>query len=74
MEKTYQVTGMTCQHCVMKVKKALESIEGVNAAEVTLDPPRAVVQMTAPIPVEALNEVLGMYGAYALQEDVSTTA
>lgn len=74
MEKTYRVTGMTCQHCVMKVKKALESIEGVESASVTLEPPQAVVKMTGEIPLEALNEVLSMYGAYALQEALSTSA
>ncbi len=31
-----QVRGMTCHHCVMAVKKALESVQGVRAAEVDL--------------------------------------
>ena len=65
---------MTCQHCVMKVRKALESIEGVTSANVSLEPPRAVVSMTDAIPLEAMNEVLGMYGTYKLEEDVSTVA
>jgi copper chaperone len=37
------VGGMTCGHCVMAVKKALSGVAGVGNAEVTLDPPRAVV-------------------------------
>jgi len=37
------VKKMTCNHCVMAVKKSLEEIEGVVSAEVTLSPPRAVV-------------------------------
>lgn len=37
------VAGMTCGHCVMAVKKALYGVDGVKSAEVTLDPPRAIV-------------------------------
>jgi copper chaperone len=37
------VGGMSCGHCVMAVKKALSAVDGVGSAEVTLDPPRAVV-------------------------------
>jgi copper chaperone len=37
------ITGMTCGHCVAAVKKALAEVPGVEAVEVTLSPPRAVV-------------------------------
>lgn len=37
------ITGMTCGHCVAAVKKALAAVPGVEAVEVTLSPPRAVV-------------------------------
>ncbi|MBE0607010.1 MAG: heavy-metal-associated domain-containing protein [Deltaproteobacteria bacterium] len=37
------ITGMTCGHCVAAVKKALMAAPGVEAVEVTLSPPRAVV-------------------------------
>jgi len=37
------ITGMTCGHCVTAVKKALAAVPGVEAVEVTLSPPRAVV-------------------------------
>lgn len=46
---TLKVDGMTCQHCVMAVKKALESVEGVSAAEVDLDSGSARVQGQADI-------------------------
>jgi len=38
------VEGMSCEHCVARVKKALEGVEGVRAARVTLEPGRAVVE------------------------------
>jgi uncharacterized protein len=38
------ISGMTCGHCVASVKRALSSSAGVSSAEVTLKPPRAIVQ------------------------------
>ena len=37
------VTGMTCMGCAGSVKTALEEVEGVEAAEVTIDPGKAIV-------------------------------
>ncbi len=37
------ITGMTCEHCVRAVTKALERVPGVERAEVTLRPGGAVV-------------------------------
>ena len=58
MVKQYQVAGMMCKHCVGRVERALNSIEGVKA-EVTLEPPVAKVEFEGePLSVEALQEVL----------------
>ncbi len=38
-----KITGMTCNHCVMHVKKALQSVAGVDSVDVILEPGRAVV-------------------------------
>ena len=46
MEKDHvalAITGMTCGHCVAAVKKALAAVPGVDAVDVTLSPPRALV-------------------------------
>ncbi len=32
--KTIEIDGMSCQHCVMAVKKGLEAIDGVSEADV----------------------------------------
>ena len=40
---TLNVTGMTCQHCVAAVTKALKGVPGVESAEVSLEQKRAVV-------------------------------
>ncbi len=31
-----KIEGMSCQHCVMSVKKALGSVRGVSSAEVSV--------------------------------------
>ncbi len=40
---TLVISGMTCRHCVMAVKKGLAFVPGVSDVVVTLEPPRAVV-------------------------------
>ena len=36
MQTTIRVKGMTCQHCVMSVKKALSKLEGIQHVDVDL--------------------------------------
>jgi copper chaperone len=33
---TLTIEGMSCQHCVMKVKKAIDDVQGVSDVEVTI--------------------------------------
>jgi len=35
-ETILTIEGMSCQHCVMSVKKALESINGVSSVDVSI--------------------------------------
>ncbi len=44
-----KVTGMTCNHCVMHTKKALEAVSGVENAEVNLEAGAAKVTGTAKV-------------------------
>ncbi len=39
-----KVEGMSCNHCVMAVKKALERVPGVERAEVSLERGEALVE------------------------------
>ena len=36
MQTTIRVKGMTCQHCVMSVKKVLSKLEGIQNVDVDL--------------------------------------
>jgi copper chaperone len=33
-EISMKIDGMSCQHCVMSVKKAVDAVEGINSSEV----------------------------------------
>ena len=43
-QETIKVEGMSCGHCVMRVKKAIEGVEGVSKADVDLQKKQAVVE------------------------------
>lgn len=35
-EAVIKIEGMTCQHCVMRVKKAIEGLAGITKADVQI--------------------------------------
>ncbi len=35
-ETSFKIEGMSCQHCVMRVKKAIDAIKGVERSEVEI--------------------------------------
>ncbi len=47
-EITLRIKGMTCGHCVAAVTQALQSVNGVESAQVDLEKGRGVVTGTAP--------------------------
>ncbi len=46
MTKKLEISGMSCDHCVSHVKSALESIEGVSQADVSLENHEAEVTLS----------------------------
>lgn len=54
MEKTLNVEGMMCQHCVAHVTKALEKVEGVASVDVSLEENRATVALSADVADQVL--------------------
>jgi len=44
---TLKISGMTCNHCVMAVSKALAKVPGVESADVSLEKAQAVVKGNA---------------------------
>jgi len=35
-EINMKIDGMSCQHCVMSVKKAVDAVEGIHSSEVAV--------------------------------------
>ncbi|PKN69217.1 MAG: mercury transporter [Deltaproteobacteria bacterium HGW-Deltaproteobacteria-12] len=47
--KTIKVKGMSCQHCVMAVTKALGAIDGIKDVQVDLKKGQASFEETKPV-------------------------
>ena len=58
MEKTMKIEGMMCGHCEARVKKALEALAEVSAADVSHEKGTAVVTLSAPLADEALKKAV----------------
>ncbi len=56
--REYKVEGMMCKHCVGRVERALNTIEGAKIT-VTLEPPIAIIEYDGePLSVEELQQIL----------------
>lgn len=69
MTHTYIINGMTCGKCVARVKSALEKIDGIEKAEVTLEPQQAVITMKHHISTTILQKAVKEAGDYTITED-----
>jgi len=49
--RTYTVTGMTCEHCVMSVTEEITALDGVT--DVAVAPPPGAVTVTSDGPLDA---------------------
>ena len=67
MNKTVYIEGMMCMHCVAHAKKALEAIEGVEQAEVSLEEGRATLTLSAPVEDALLTNAVTEAGYTALR-------
>ena len=66
---TYQVTGMTCEHCVHAVTGELKNLDGVREVRVDLRPggeSAVTVTSKAPLAVGAIAAALDEAGDYQL--------
>ncbi|MCI8328841.1 MAG: heavy metal translocating P-type ATPase [Oscillibacter sp.] len=58
MEKSMKIEGMMCGHCEARVKKALEALPEVSAADVSHEKGTAVVTLSAALSDEALKKAV----------------
>jgi copper chaperone len=71
---TYQVTGMTCEHCVRAVRQELARLGGVREVSVELIPggsSAVTVTSDGPLPADAVAAALDEAGDYRLAGTVS---
>ena len=61
-KKILSVTGMSCDHCVKHVKSALEGIDGVADADVSLDAEKATVTVAESVSDITLTEAVKAAG------------
>ncbi|RJP56274.1 MAG: mercury transporter [Deltaproteobacteria bacterium] len=59
---TIKVKGMSCNHCVMAVTKALNEIEGIKNVKVDLDKGVASFDEEKPVSVDTVREHVGRFG------------
>lgn len=64
MKKIVNITGMGCEGCATKVKKALEALPGVESVEVELAAKRAVVNLQDTVADQALIDAVNAIGKY----------
>lgn len=60
--KTIKIKGMSCQHCVKAVTKALGEIEGVQDVKVDLPKGEASFEETKPVDAQELREKIKKAG------------
>ncbi len=58
MEKTLKIEGMMCGHCEATVKKALEALEGVDAAVVSHEKGTAVVTLSGEVSADVFKKTI----------------
>ena len=66
---TYQVTGMTCEHCTRAVSEELTALDGVTGVSVDLVPggtSAVTVSSEAPLAEQAVAAALDEAGDYRL--------
>ncbi|NLO70630.1 MAG: heavy-metal-associated domain-containing protein [Porphyromonadaceae bacterium] len=61
MEKTIIINGMSCRHCVARVEKALNRIDGVEA-KVDLATRTANLNLSKPVSDDVIREAMDNVG------------
>ena len=62
MQQTFRIDGMHCGGCVARVTRALKTV--ADDAVVTLDPPRATLESSAPLSIEEVQAAVSRAGNY----------
>jgi Cu+-exporting ATPase len=64
MKQVFHIEGMHCGGCVARVTRALKSI--TDDVEVTLDPPRATLEVPSALTAEEVQAAVATAGDYTV--------
>ena len=59
---TVKVKGMSCQHCVASVTKALSEIEGITDVQVNLEKGEATFNEQSPVSKDTIKDAIAKIG------------
>jgi copper chaperone len=59
---TIKVKGMSCQHCVASVTKALSGIEGISDVQVSLEKGEATFNEKNPVDEQTVKDAIAKIG------------
>ncbi|MGI6122959.1 MAG: heavy-metal-associated domain-containing protein [Acetivibrionales bacterium] len=62
MTKKILIEGMSCQHCVNHVKNALEELEGIKSAKVSLENKSAEIELNHDVDDEKIKAAIDEVG------------
>jgi copper chaperone len=62
MQAIIKVKGMSCQHCVASVTKALSEIEGITDVQVDLDKGEATFSEQGPVAEQSIKDAITKIG------------
>ncbi|HHU90519.1 MAG TPA: heavy-metal-associated domain-containing protein [Clostridiaceae bacterium] len=58
MIKKISIEGMSCQHCVNHVKNALEELDGIRSAKVSLENKSAEIELSHDVDNEIIESAI----------------
>jgi copper chaperone CopZ len=64
MQQEFRIDGMHCSGCVARVTKALQAI--ADDVQVTLEPPRATLEVADPLPLDEVKAAVKRAGDYVV--------
>jgi len=59
---TIKIKGMSCQHCVSSVTKALSAIAGISDVKVSLEKGEATFTESSPVSKETIKDAITKIG------------
>lgn len=65
MEQQFEIAGMHCGGCVNRVTRALKPL--ATEVQVTLDPPRAVLEVDTPLSVDDVRAAVAGAGDFTVR-------